>query len=124
MQAELKKRVDERLNTTPKKQAANVAANIAPIDSNFDELLEFNDSDTEHLLWEEITGLVYLTREVDSALISDEATGANIGRSGFNQTQIIEIRKNGRIGDYLKLKTLSKNFWQVDAFSNGNTSIQ
>lgn len=73
-QAELKKRVDERLNTTPKKQAANVAANVALIDSSFDELLEFNEFDTEHLLWEEIKGLVYLMREVDSSLIDDETT--------------------------------------------------
>lgn len=71
-QSELKKRVDERLNATPKKQAANVAANVALIDANFDELLEFDDFDTEHLLWEEIKGLVYLMREVDSSLIDDE----------------------------------------------------
>lgn len=73
-QAELKKRVDERLDTTPKKQAANVTANVALIDANFDELLEFNEFDTEHLLWEEIKGLVYLMREIDSATIDDETT--------------------------------------------------
>lgn len=73
-QAELKKRVDERLNSTAKKQASNVAANVALIDANFDELLEFNEFDTEHLLWEEIKGLVYLMREVDSSLIDDETT--------------------------------------------------
>jgi hypothetical protein len=63
----LKKRVHERLNLTPKGQAINVAANV-------DELLEFNEFDTEHLLWEEIKGLVYLMREVDSSIIDDETT--------------------------------------------------
>jgi hypothetical protein len=53
-QAELKNRVADRLNIVPKKQAENVAANIAVIDAEIDELLEFNEFDTEHLLWEEI----------------------------------------------------------------------
>jgi hypothetical protein len=73
-QLELKKRVDERLNLTPKKQAENLAATVATLDANIDELLEFNESDTEHLLWEEIKGLVYLMREVDSSAVDDETT--------------------------------------------------
>ena len=73
-QLELKKRVDERLNLTPKKEAEKLAANVALIDINVDELLEFNEFDTEHLLWEEIKGLVYLMREVDSSVIDDETT--------------------------------------------------
>ena len=73
-QEELKKRVDERLKMTPKGQARNVAANVALLDADVDELLEFDESDTEHLLWEEIKGLVYLMREVDSAVIDDETT--------------------------------------------------
>jgi hypothetical protein len=66
-QAELQKRVVERLSIVPKKQAENVAANIAVIDREVDELLEFNEFDTEHLLWEEIKSLVYLMREVDAS---------------------------------------------------------
>ena len=74
-QAELKKRVDERLSSTPKRQAATVAASVAALDANCDKLLEFDEFDTEHLLWEEIKGLVYLMREVDSSAIDDETTG-------------------------------------------------
>ncbi len=73
-QIELKKRVAEKLNLTPKKQAANVAANVALIDADVDKMLEFDEFDTEHLLWEEIKGLVYLMREVDSSLINDETS--------------------------------------------------
>ena len=73
-QGELNRRVNERLNITPKRQAAGVAASVAVIDLHVDELLEFNEFDTEHLLWEEIKGLVYLMREVDSSAIDDETT--------------------------------------------------
>ena len=73
-QAELKRRVDEKLNLTPKKQVENLAANVAVIDLSVDELLEFNEFDTEHLLWEEIKGLVYLMREVDTTLVDDDMT--------------------------------------------------
>jgi len=92
-QAELKKRVDERLNTTPKKQAANVAANVALIDLNFDELLEFNEFDTEHLLWEEIKGLVYLMREVDSSLIDDETTEQVLKDLDSIKLRLMKFRK-------------------------------
>ena len=92
-QIELKKRVDERLNTTPKKQAANVAANVALIDSSFDELLEFNELDTEHLLWEEIKGLVYLMREVDSSIIDDETTGQILGDLDSIKLQLMKFRR-------------------------------
>ena len=92
-QAELKKRVDERLNTTPKKQAANVAANVALIDSNFDELLEFNEFDTEHLLWEEIKGLVYLMREVDSFLVDDETTEQVLKDLDSIKLRLMKFRK-------------------------------
>jgi hypothetical protein len=51
-----------------------VASSIAVIDLYVDELLEFNEYDTEHLLWEEIKDLVYLMREVDSSVIDEETT--------------------------------------------------
>ena len=41
-QTELKRRVNERLGVTPKRQAATVAANVAAIDLRVDELLGFN----------------------------------------------------------------------------------
>ena len=92
-QLELKKRVDERLNTTPKKQAHNVAASVAVLDANIDELLEFNESDTEHLLWEEIKGLVYLMREVDSSLVDDETTEQVLTDLDSIKLRLMKFRK-------------------------------
>ena len=92
-QAELKKRVDERLNMTPRKQAQNVAANVALINSNFDELLEFNEFDTEHLLWEEIKGLVYLMREVESAAVDDETTEQVLKDLDSIKLRLMKFRK-------------------------------
>jgi hypothetical protein len=92
-QIELKKRVDEKLNLTPKKQAANVAANVALIDANFDELLEFNEFDTEHLLWEEIKGLVYLMREVKSSLVDDETTEQVLKDLDSIKLRLLKFRK-------------------------------
>jgi len=94
MQLELKKRVDERLNLTPKKQAHNVAANIAALDANIDELLEFNESDTEHLLWEEIKGLVYLMREVDSSAVDDETTEQVLKELDSIKLRLMKFRKS------------------------------
>lgn len=92
-QAELKKRVDERLNLTPKGQATNVAANVAVIDANVDELLEFNEFDTEHLLWEEIKGLVYLMREVDSSIIDNETTEQVLKDLDLVKLRLLKFRK-------------------------------
>lgn len=92
-QAELKKRVDERLNTTPKGQARSVAANVAVLDASVDELLKFDESDTEHLLWEEIKGLVYLMREVDSLLINVETTGQILEDLDSIKLKLLKYRK-------------------------------
>jgi len=92
-QAELKRRVEERLKTTPKSQAHNVAANVALLDLNVDELLEFDESDTDHLLWEEIKGLVYLMREVDSSTIDDETTEQILGDLDSIKLRLLKFRK-------------------------------
>jgi len=92
-QFELKKRVDERLNLTPKKQAQNVGANVAALDANIDRMLEFNESDTEHLLWEEIKGLVYSMREVDSAVIDDETTEQILKDLDSIKLRLMKFRK-------------------------------
>lgn len=92
-QSELKRRVDERLNSTPKGQATKVAANIAVIDAGVDELLEFNEFDTEHLLWEEIKGLVYLMREVDSSLVDDETTEQMLKDLDSIKLRLLKYRK-------------------------------
>lgn len=93
-QLELKKRVDERLKTTPKGQARNVGANVALLDASVDELLEFDESDTEHLLWEEIKGLVYLMREVDSSIIDDETTEQILGDLDSIKLRLLKFRRN------------------------------
>lgn len=93
-QLELKKRVDERLNLTPKKQAANVAANVAALDADNDALLEFNEFDTEHLLWEEIKGLVYLMREVDSSAVDDATTEQILKDLDLIKLRLLKFRKN------------------------------
>lgn len=92
-QAELKKRVIERLNIVPKKQAENVAANIAVIDAEVDELLEFNEFDTEHLLWEEIKSLVYLMREIDSAAIDEDSTTQILDELDAVKLKLLKFRK-------------------------------
>lgn len=92
-QIELKRRVDERLKTTPKGQARNVAANVALLDASVDELLEFDESDTEHLLWEEIKGLVYLMREVDPSKIDDETTEQILGDLDSIKLKLLKYRK-------------------------------
>ena len=78
---------------TPKGQATNVAANVAFIDANVDELLEFNEFDTEHLLWEEIKGLIYLMREVDSSVVDDETTEQVLKDLDSVKLRLMKFRK-------------------------------
>lgn len=99
-QLELKHRVDERLNLTPKGQATNVAANVALIDAGIDEMLELNEFDTEHLLWEEIKGLVYLMRDVDSALVDDETTGQVLKDLDSIKLRLLNFRKTDTPSDF------------------------
>lgn len=93
-QLELKKRVDERLNLTPKKEAEKLTANDALIDIDVDELLEFNEFDAEHLLWEEIKGLVYLMREVDTDLIENEITADLLNEIDAIKLKLIKCKYN------------------------------
>lgn len=92
-QAELNNRVNQRLNISPKRQAAGVAATVAAIDLNVDELLEFNEFDTEHLLWEEIKSLVYLMREVDSSQVDDETTEQILKDLDSIKLRLMKFRK-------------------------------
>lgn len=73
-QAELEKRIKEKLSTTPKVEAAKVTLQVMILEERHDELLEFTEFDTEHLLWEEIKALVYLAREIDPSLMTDPQT--------------------------------------------------
>lgn len=73
-QTELERRVDEKLSSTPKVEAAKVTSQVIVLEDRFDELLEFSEFDTEHLLWEEIKALVYLAREIDPSRMTDPQT--------------------------------------------------
>lgn len=73
-QAALERRVNEKLSSTPKVEAAKVTSQVIVLEERFDLLLEFSEFDTEHLLWEEIKALVYLAREIDTSLMTDEQT--------------------------------------------------
>ena len=92
-QAELRNRVLEKLNITPKRQAQQIAANVTQFDYEIDKLLEFNEFDTEHLLWEEIKGLVFLMREVDSSLLNDETTGEILNDLDGIKLKILKFKK-------------------------------
>lgn len=70
-QAELERRVIEKLSTTPKAQAAQVTNQVIVLEDRQDELLEFSEFDSTHLLWEQIKRLVYLARELDIDLINE-----------------------------------------------------
>lgn len=72
-QKELRERVSERLGTTAKARAKAVSFTIAENDLKVDELLELTEFDTQHLLWEEIKNLVFITREIDGSLIDDDS---------------------------------------------------
>lgn len=93
-QAELRIRVLEKLNITPKRQAAHVAANITQLDREIDKLLEFNEFDTEHLLWEEIKGLVFLMREIDPSMLNDETTDDLLNNLDALKLKLLKYRKS------------------------------
>ena len=71
-QKELRQRINERLGVTAKAQATAISYQVAAYDLKVDALIEFHESDTEHLLWEDIKALVFLMREVDVNLIDDD----------------------------------------------------
>lgn len=73
-QAKLERRVSEKLSSTPKVEAAKVTSQVISLEDRHDELLEFSEFNTEHLLWEEIKALVYLARDIDPSLMTDDQT--------------------------------------------------
>lgn len=97
-QAELRNRILEKLNVTPKRQAQQVAANVAQIDLEIDKLLEFNEFDTEHLLWEEIKGLVFLMREIDPSLLNDETASEFLNDLDAIKLKLLKFRKTEHLG--------------------------
>ena len=93
-QAELNKRVAGKLHLTPLRQAENVAARVMEMDYEIDPLLAFDEFDTEHLLWEEIKGLVFLMREVDSSFINDENTADLLNELDAIKLKLFKFRKS------------------------------
>lgn len=72
-QSGLARKIVEKIRLTPKAQAAAATALVLSLEEKTDELLEFSEFDTEHLLWEEIKSFIYLAREIDTNLIDDFA---------------------------------------------------
>lgn len=72
-QKELRERVNDRLAGTGKAQAEAVSYLVAANDLKVSELIRMSEFDTEHLLWEEIKSLVFLTREIDAGNIEKES---------------------------------------------------
>ena len=68
-QKELRRRVNAKLGKTSKAEAESVTRVIAVLDAEVSQFIEFNENDTDHLLWEEIKSLVFLARDVDVNLI-------------------------------------------------------
>lgn len=71
-QNELRMRVKERLADGAKASAKAVSTVMAAMDGQVDELIAFNERDTEHLFWEEIKALVFLAREIQVDEIGEE----------------------------------------------------
>lgn len=92
-QAELKRRVDQRLRATPKAEANAVAANLTEIDARVDALLELSEFDTEHLLWEEIKSLVFLMRDVDSEIVDSETTDFVLRELDTVKLRLLKFRR-------------------------------
>jgi len=72
-QKELRERVNARLNKTSKVEAETVTRVAIALHHETDQLLRFNENDTEHLLWEDIKNLVFLARDVDVSQINEDA---------------------------------------------------
>ena len=92
-QAELRNRVLEKLSINPKRQARQIAADLTQGDYAIDKMLEFNEFDTGHLLWEEIKGLVFLMREIDSSLLNDEITGEILNDLDALKLKLLKFRR-------------------------------
>lgn len=84
--------------STPKFEARSVADGVASNDSQVDEFLEFDEFDTEHLLWEEIKGLVYLMREVDATLVDDGTVEQVLRDLDTVKLKLLKFRR--RTGDF------------------------
>lgn len=56
--------------------ATEASATIKERVAQTDELLEFDPTDTSHLLWEEMKNLVFLLRAVEASRLPDEVLGA------------------------------------------------
>ena len=72
-QKELRRRVNARLGRTSKVEAESVTRVITALHHEIDDLLKIDESDTDHLLWEDIKNLVFLARDVDVSQIDEPA---------------------------------------------------
>lgn len=72
-QKELRQRVNAKFGKSSKAEAESVTRVITAVNHENDQLLKINESDTDHLLWEDIKNLVFLARDVDISQIGEDA---------------------------------------------------
>lgn len=91
-QKELRRRVYAKIGTTAKAEAESVTRVIAALDAETSALIELNELDTDHLLWEEIKNLVFLARDVDIHLIGDDELKSLLDDLGRLQSRLIKFK--------------------------------
>lgn len=72
-QKELAGRVRARIGKTAKREAQAVSTVVINLDLKADALLEFDEFDTNHLLWEEIKALVFAAREIEVENLDEDS---------------------------------------------------
>lgn len=91
-QSELVKRVNNTLGITSKAEAASVTRVISTLDAEVSALIEFDEFDTNHLLWEEIKSLVFLARDVDVNLVDDDEMKRLLQELGKIKNELIKYK--------------------------------
>lgn len=99
-QKELRGRVNAALGRTSKADAESVTRVIASLDVEVNKLIELDERDTDHLLWEEMKNLVFLARDVDVTLIGEDALLELLEDIGKIQFKLMKYKP--RIKDLLE----------------------
>ena len=87
-QANLRAVVGELLGDNASQVAQEVSEAVKVRVAQVDELLEFNEGDASHLLWEEIKAMAFLLREVEPEQVPDETLAEVLGLLGQAQWKL------------------------------------
>lgn len=99
-QKELRRRVNAKLGKTSKAEAESVTRVVAALDAEVNKLIEFDERDTDHLLWEEIKNLVFMARDIDVTLIEGDELTDLLDDLGKIQFKLIKYKP--RIEDLIE----------------------